>query len=375
MKKFNIILTTLIISGILVVQAQEPNVNQVEKTKSVENIAKGFEFYDGSTQSENKDEKLILKYLKEISDENKKQTKIQEDILKILKATMDPEPKIIKKKDGTECIANSSSSCFDYASLIENNPEVRRIPAMKEFLSDPYDLTKVVEYQKWQAELFKHAFNTGNSIQLAQEEFGDKAFPLGLNRTSFNNSTGIVEANMLPEIKKKYLDEIKDKFTIDIYLGFNNNLDLMAIPGLTNIILSNPSLNYKLYFSNQASKDIYESAMNSIYSKDGVLFNIVKTVDEKKFNENKIYTTPSIVMTYKKDAQNFVAQTINTGNVTNETFIDRVFNYLEFLKVLDYQKLSDTKYWQTDAAEKERKDFYKKRFGVGKELEGTKNVK
>ena len=94
-----------------------------------------------------------------------------------------------------------------------------------------------------------------------------------------------------------------------------------------------------------------------------------------KFKENKIYTTPSIVMTYKKDAQNFVAQTINTGNVTNDTFIDRVFNYLEFLKVLDYQKLSDTKYWQTDAAEKERKDFYKKRFGVGKELEGTNNVK
>lgn len=374
MKKFNIILSTLIISGIFGVQAQEPIANQVEKTKGVENIAKGFEFYDG-TQSENKDEKLILKYLKEISDENKKQTKIQEDILKILKSTMDPEPKIIKKKDGTECIANSSSNCFDYASLIENNPEVRRIPAMKEFLSDPYDLTKVVEYQKWQAELFKHAFNTGNSIQLAQEEFGDKAFPLGLNRTSFNNTTGIVEANMLPEIKKKYLDEIKDKFTIDIYLGFNNNLDLMAIPGLTNIILSNPSLNYRLYFSNQTSKDIYESAMNSVYSKDGVIFNVVKTVDEKKFNENKIYTTPSIVMTYKKDAQNFVAQTINTGNVTNETFIDRVFNYLEFLKVLDYQKLSDTKYWQTDAAEKERKDFYRKRFGVGKELEGAKNVK
>jgi hypothetical protein len=374
MKKFNIILSTLIISGIFGVQAQEPIAKQVEKTKGVENIAKGFEYYDG-TQSENKDEKLILKYLKEISDENKKQTKIQEDILKILKSTMDPEPKIIKKKDGTECIANSSSNCFDYASLIENNPEVRRIPAMKEFLSDPYDLSKVVEYQKWQAELFKHAFNTGNSIQLAQEEFGDKAFPLGLNRTSFNNTTGIVEANMLPEIKKKYLDEIKDKFTIDIYLGFNNNLDLMAIPGLTNIILSNPSLNYRLYFSNQTSKDIYESAMNSVYSKDGVIFNVVKTVDEKKFNENKIYTTPSIVMTYKKDAQNFVAQTINTGNVTNETFIDRVFNYLEFLKVLDYQKLSDTKYWQTDAAEKERKDFYIKRFGVGKDLEGTKNVK
>lgn len=369
MKKY--LICFIVASGVLFAQTLETKNDDSKRV--VDNIAKGFEYYDG-TQAQNKDdEKLILKYLKEISEENKKQTKIQEDILKILKSSFDPEPKIIKKEDGTECVANSSANCFDYASLIENNPEVRRIPAMKEFLSDPYDLSKVAEYQKWQAELFKHAFNTGNSIQLAQEEFGDKAFPLGLNRTTYNSATGVAEANLLPEIKRKYLDEIKDKFTIDIYFGYNTNLDLMAIPGITSVILNNPTLNYKFYFNSQSSKDIFDSAMSSIYAKDGLNTNIVRIVDEKRFKDFNIYTSPSIMMSYIKNEKETVGQTIHTGNITNDTFINRVFNYLEFLKVLDYQKLSDTKYWETEAGEKERKDFYKKRFGVGIDFNGENN--
>lgn len=368
MMKISYLASILLLGGVIIGHTQE--IKSETPKRVVDNIAKGFEYYDG-TQAQNKDdEKLILKYLKEISEENKKQTKIQEDILKILKSSFDPEPKIIKKEDGTECVANSSANCFDYASLIENNPEVRRIPAMKEFLSDPYDLSKVAEYQKWQAELFKHAFNTGNSIQLAQEEFGDKAFPLGLNRTTYNSATGVAEANLLPEIKRKYLDEIKDKFTIDIYLGYNTNLDLMAIPGITSVILNNPTLNYKFYFNSQSSKDIFDSAMNSIYAQDGLNSNIVRIVDEKRFKEFNIYTSPSIMMSYIKNDKENVGQTIHTGNITNDAFINRVFNYLEFLKVLDYQKLSDTKYWETEAGEKERKDFYKKRFGVGIDFKG-----
>ena len=376
MKRYSIFLCSLLLGSALNAQNSD-SINSINK-RNANSIAKGFEYYDGTQLEDKKDKNLILNYLKKIKEENEKQTKVQEKIYKLLKSTLDPDPTIITKKDGTKCVANSSSDCFDYASLIANNPEVKKIPAMKDFLSDPYDMKKVVEYQKWQAELFKHAFNTGNSIQLAAEQFGDKAFPLGLNRSTYNSATGVAEGSLIPEVRRMYLEEIKQKFEITFFLGFNTNLDLMAITGMVDIISSNPKLNYKILFSDNKSKEIFVSTINSLYSKDWVFNNIDMAVDTKNiFKDYGIYTTPSVAMDYKESEEIIRSQTILTGNLANRVFTERVFNYLEFLKVIDYKKLSDSNYWKTKEGEKERDRYFKNKFGVkvGLDVKKEKGVK
>ncbi|AXH16402.1 hypothetical protein CP985_03395 [Malaciobacter mytili LMG 24559] len=345
--------------------------NKIENKKSVDNIAKGFDYYEGTVnkqiEAKKSNEEKILEYLKIIKEENQKQTKIQNKIYDLLKRKFDPEPKVITKKDGTKCVANSTDDCFDYASLIENHPEVNKIPALKEFLKDPYDLSKTANYLKWQTALFNHAFNTGNAIQFAQEQFGNESGVMSLNRSSFDDSKGVANAKLLPEIKKKYLYSIKDKFEINIFIGLNINLDIVSVSGIADLLITLPELNYKFYYKDKASKALFEDTMNLIYADNLKRWNIVqKQISSEKFNELNVLTSPSFVILYKKDddTKTIKAQTIHTGRINTSLFYDKVFNYLEYINEIDYKKLSDTDFWDTKKGEDEAKEEIKRKFGV-----------
>lgn len=335
----------------------------IEPVAGQDSLKKGFDFYKGKSDVE--EDPIKKDYLKLIYEENEKQTKIQQDILDLLKKKLDPEPKMITKEDGTKCIANSSSDCFDYASLIENNPEVNKIPVLKEFLSDPYDLANAAKYLQWQqGGLFKHAFDVGNAIQMAQEQWGEKANPLMMNRSTYNTTSGISTAVLVPELKKKYLEELKDKTEYIIFLGYNKNLDILTASSIANIMMENPMLNFKIYYSSAESKALFEDVIERVYADNIIAFNnATKKIEPKIFETFGIYTTPSLVMSYKNEEKK-KAQTIVTGRFNQQVFIERVFNFLEMNKLIDYTKFSDTQFWNTNGGEIEVKKYYKDTFGV-----------
>lgn len=336
------------------------------KKNDIQNVEKGFEFYGGEKQAKGnpKDTNLILQYLKEIRDENKEQTKIQRDILNLLEKKMDPKPKEITKKDGTKCIANSSPECFDYASLIENNPEVTKIPALKDFLSNPYDMKKTSTYLQWQNQLMNHSFNTGNALQMAGEQWGDQVNTLGTTRSTYNTSGGVANASLIPAAKQKYFSELSKAIEITIFIGMSNNLDIFAMSGIADTLIQFPDLNYRFIFLNNASKLLFEDGMNTLYSNKIIAWNKSrKEVSEKSFKDADIYITPSLTASIK-DGDKKKIQTIVTGKFSSSVFGERLYNYLEYNKLIDYRKLSDTNIWNGDEGEKQTKDFYKKTFGV-----------
>lgn len=104
--------------------------------------------------------------------------------------------------------------------------------------------------------------------------------------------------------------------------------------------------------------------MNTLYSNKIIAWNKSrKEVSEKSFKDADIYITPSLTASIK-DGDKKKIQTIVTGKFSSSVFGERLYNYLEYNKLIDYRKLSDTNIWSGDEGEKQTKDFYKKTFGV-----------
>ena len=363
------ILLSLIVAPYLLLAANSNSLLQAtepDKKNDVQNVEKGFEFYGGEKPSKDnvKDTLMILQYLKEIRDENKEQTKIQREILSLLERKMDPKPKEFVNANGKKCVANSSPDCFDYASLIENNPEVIKIPALKEFLSNPYDMNKAANYLKWQNQLMNHSFNTGNALQMASEQWGDSVNTLGATRSTYNSLGGVANAKLIPAAKEKYFSELSNLIEINIYIGMNNNLDIFAISGIADTLIQFPNLNYKFTFLNEYAKVLFEDGMNTLYSNKILAWNKAKKeVSEKSFKDADIYITPSLTASHKENGK-IKVQTIVTGKFSSSVFGERLYNYLEYNKLIDYSKLSDTNIWNGPEGEKQTKEFYHKNFGV-----------
>ena len=366
------ILMSSVLLGLLHVGANETSLE-----KKVNTIEKGFEFYKGSDSKnkKNNEKKNVLQYLKALLKESKDQTKTQKDILKLLKKTLDPEPRTFTLKDGTLCTSNKSSKCFDYGALLENHPGVKENPVLKRFLTNPYDLKNAAEYVEWQGKLLNHANNVGNAIQFANEQWGNKINPMVLNRSTFNTSSGDANATLIPEIRKKYLVRIKDKMNHYIFLGFNINLDLFAAESIIDVLISNPDLNYTFVFSDKKIEILFSELINTLYSKNIKAWNIAtKVVSKEIFEDFDIYTTPSLAIKFKIN-ENYKIQTIATGKISNKIFRSRTFNFLEFNKILNKKQFSDTEYWKGDKGLKIVEKYYKSKFNVEINTEINTKVK
>jgi len=357
--KLNLALSCLILSSCLyadsVIKESDGNKktnNEVDDGYSVE---KGWSFYEDGQNPKTlkKDNKLlkgsIIKLLTQIKDENKKQTKIQQAILKILQKTLDPQPKMITLPNGEQCVANSSAECFDYESLMI--PEARKVPAMKEFLADPYDLNKAANYLQWQSKLFNHSFNIGNSLQFASEQWGDKANILGTTRPTYDTTSGFFTARVLPKAEKKYINSLNKEFIVHIFLGINTKLDIFALSNIAEILRDFDKLKYHFHFTDQKTNQLFSNGFKTLYGKKNIAWNkALKNNNKTEFRKFGIITSPSIVLQYigKKDVKNKI-QTIITGRTTINAFKQRFMNYLEFNKIKDYKKLSDYRIWEENS--------------------------
>lgn len=339
---------------------------------------KGFAFYDDGQVLPNGKKSIatkatILQLLKEIRDENKKQSAYQKEIRDMLSNYFDPKPKTIIK-NGHPCIANSSGDCMDYKSLL--TPEAKKVPALAEALADPYDMNKIANYLQWQAAYFKHNFNIGNAFQMAQEQWGDKVNPLGTKRSTFDSIGGVYNAKILPRAQKKYINELGKKKVLQIgfFLGIDKNLDIYGMSGIAEILRENPDVEFTFYFKDNESKILFEDGMNTLYGdKNKHWKRSVKKIGDKSFKEYDIFTSPSIVAILDDKKTNTAsAQIISVGRTTNDVFIQRVINFLQYKKVYDYKRFSDSKIWK-DNSNGVVKDYYQRNYHV--DIKTEKDIK
>jgi len=323
-----------------------------EKTKNKEEVKK----------IDKKIKKAEMNILQKILDENRKQTKIQKKILTLLQKQIDPKPKEITV-NGKKCVANSSAECFDYASLIV--AEAKKVPAMKEFLSDPYDITKAAKYLQWQAKYFKHVINIGNSLQFAYAQFGQKAYPIGAQTTGYTDGAGAYEGGMLPDMQKKLILSKKKEVSYSIFIGKNITQDIYSALSIVDIVRSYGEMNIELVFFDKKSKDVFMGAVSSVFIVDEIKNwkNIKQSISPEKFKNFNIFTTPSYVIKLDKDGKK-EAQTLFHGKITESSFRSKTIAYFELKKLIDYSKYTEQNAWNSQKGRKEVKRLFNATHGT-----------
>lgn len=330
----------------------------------------GWSFYFDQKAKNKNEEKVIdkkikkaeLNLLQKILDENRKQTKIQNKILALLQKQIDPKPKEITV-NGKKCIANSSAECFDYGSLLI--AEAKKVPVMKEFLTDPYDVTKAAKYLQWQAKYFKHAINIGNSLQFAYAQFGEKAYPIGAQTSAYSNGAGAYSAGMLPDMERKLILSKKKEIAYSIFIGKNITQDIYSALSIVDIARKYGSMNIEIVFFDKKSKDVFMGAISSVFIVNQIKNwkNIKLSINPEKFKKFNIFTTPSYVIKLDKNGKK-EAQTLLHGKITVSTFRSKTIDYLEFKKLIDYTKFTEQNAWKGKRGKEEVERFFNAQHGV-----------
>jgi len=308
------------------------------------NDKSGFAFYEDRNTSLQKHKKSkpnmkcncqeIMKKVDSILDENKKQTKIQENILKLLQKAIDPQPeKIIV--DGKECIANSSDKCFKMPIIAE----AAKIPVLKAWMENS-TLENTKKFLKWEAKYFKEVFKRGDSLPLALSKFGAEAYPMQSLNNGYIDLFGFSPMEKAKEqIVKASLKDMK----IVIFFGMNPDLDLVSIVLLKDLLKTYNQTTFNIVFTTKKAKALFDATLNGIYGKKAAneYFKnskmIINTSLAKKYD---IFTTPSVVIKDKENIQN-----IYNGKLGVSSFNRAVYRYLEFNNKLDHKKLFNYKAW------------------------------
>jgi len=366
------ILLLVAISGANAVQIKEGDGNKNTHNEIDDNYKAqyGWDYYFDKKAKNAKQEKIINKEIKKaemnllqkILDENRKQTEIQKKMLALLQKQIDPKPKMITV-NGKKCIANSSADCFDFGSLII--AEGKKVPVMKDFLEDPYDITKAAKYLQWQAKYFKHVINIGNSLQFAYAQFGQKAYPIGAQTIGYTDGAGAFEGGMLPEMQKKLILSKKKEISYSFFIGKNITQDIYSALSIVNIIRDYGKMNIELVFFDKKSKEVFIGAVSSVFITDKIKNwkNVKKIIDPKKFKEFNIFTTPSYVIKLDKNGKK-EAQTLLHGKITESSFRSKTMAYFELKKLIDYSKYTEQNAWKGEKGRKEVQRLFKSEHGV-----------
>lgn len=351
---------------------KDHNKNTSNEIDDSYNAQQGWSFYfdeknnDGNKTKEKRVNKLIkkaqLNLLQKILDENKKQTKIQKKILALIQKQIDPQPKMITV-NGKKCIANSSADCFDYGILLV--AEAKKVPVMAAFLKDPYDIVKAAKYLQWQAKYFMHNINIGNALQMAYQQFGAKAYPIGDQSPGYTMANGYYEGTILPAAQTKLIISMKKKISYDILIGKNITMDIYSALSIKDIVLKYGKMNIRLVFFDQKSKNVFISALSSVYKLNEfpTWKHIKKIVDPQLFKQYGVTTTPAFVLKLN-DKGKKTAQTILHGKADLTSFRSQTLSFMELHKLINYSKFTEEKAWDTPAGVSATKKLYKELHGV-----------
>jgi hypothetical protein len=171
----------------------------------------------------------IFGVMKELLEVNKEQLEVQKEIRDILKEQYDPSPKIVKRLDGTECVANSSADCYVHPLTAE----AKRIPVLMQYLSAP-SLQSAGEYIRWQSKYFNHISDGAAALVLADRQWGSKVNTTGSLGETHNDVMG-TGARMIRDAQKEVIKKIAPNLKIKILVGVTPEVEVNNLINVVNI--------------------------------------------------------------------------------------------------------------------------------------------
>jgi len=321
-------------------------------------VEKGWHFYEDANQTDTQkrisvsatpqkgvvDPALIASLLQQILDENKEQTITQKEILRILQENFDPQPKIVTRPDGTECIANSSADCY----VVPKTPFAKSIPALSAWMDDPSSVEKAAVYSKWQSiHLNTTVLPMGSSLQFAGEQFGVEARPLNYASQGYDNATGagqVMQGTRVYSTVNKHAHQVQ----LIYFVGKNIDADLYSLDNYGRLMERLDKVKFTTVVYDQATEKVINDAQEWMPPlKRGLAHNNKVIVGQKAFERYGIYTTPSLVAVITKDGK-MKAQTIATGRLGPEIWASRVREYLLLEGIAKYGDDAGYKIWKDE---------------------------
>lgn len=326
--------------------------SEAERGYSQEQIQKGWAYGEDANQPEEdivplpkfKGKKDALSILEEMLMVQKEQLKEQKKIREILQEQYDPKPHMIKKADGTKCIANSSADCFEFPLIAE----AKRVPVMANYLKNPHDENAVGEWKKWLATYLNHTFDIGKASEYDTAENGSNTFKTDFRRSSFDSSKGYFNVAK-DEHNNKLINAFGTRgLKVKIYIGKTPDVDLYAVDQIALFIESHPSLPIELVFADRQSAEIYLGAARTLdfVGKAFSQRNLTKraVVNEKEF-PNSLQATPAYEVSFK-DGKRDKSKIIKSGKITPSKLDNGIVEWMIFEKIIDPSQLNDARVWK-----------------------------
>lgn len=337
----NIILSTALLSSFFITSISG---NEAER---------GEMFYEFNDLNETKEIKSSRQTSKKLKDSNelleellkvaKEQRDIQKDIYKLLKEELHPTPKMITV-NGIKCIENSGENCFK----MPLTKQAQKIPVLKELLTNP-TVETAKEWLLWYAKYMNTGpLKVGSNFQYAMNTYGDKAYPINLNRGDVNSVDGKLKELKENAIKvklNKYIDS--NKLGIYIFLG-SSALDYFSINEIGKIIFSiKNKKGIKLLFKTNEELESFKKSTQATADLREQFKAVSMDTNKKAFEINNIYMTPSYLAVSDKSGDK-LKQVVSIGRVSRETLYLRVYEWLENKEIVKRGGLSDYKIWNIE---------------------------
>lgn len=342
------LLALLLLDSAQAADAPKPGTNN--------NVERGWrfgEFKDSNeTTSDRQDQRTIKQILAEMLDVQKEQLDTQKEILEAIKEIRNPKPEIITGKDGKPCVANSSVDC--YKKVLE--PEALRYPVIGKFIDNP-TVETATEYLKWYTHHTNRAKDTGFALYLAKTKYGEKATPMNMKRSTFNDPFGHEIQTQGKYVDKLINGELSKEFTLYIFLGRDFNMDAFSMPSYAELPKQLPNVSYNVVFYNNDVKSKL-TAYGEKYEDMKTLINgaTQQYVGEKYFDQFGVYATPSVSVYLNKDKS---LQLLAVGKMGLSGLKEKLMEYLRFKHIIKQDYMVDYKVWgESDYVKDKYYDLY-----------------
>jgi hypothetical protein len=285
----------------------------------------------------------VITILEESLQVQKEQLKEQRKIRAILEEQFDPKPHMLKKEDGTECVANSSADCFEFPLIAE----AKRVPVMANYLKNPHDEKAVAEWKEWFAVYLNHTFDIGRATEYDSAQNGSNTFKTDFKRDGYDSSTGYYYVAK-DQHNSRLLNAFGSKgLSLKILLGKTPELDLYAMDQIAMFIKKNPALPVELVFVDRKSAEIYNSGAHTL-SFVGQAFsqsNVSKRIGNATDFPKELQSTPAFSPSFK-DAHHNKSKVIKSGKVDADKLANSIVEWMIFEKIVDPAQLNDSRIWK-----------------------------
>lgn len=349
--------------------------SEIEKGYATGDIQKGWAFGQDKDlnqttvvppeQSEGQRKCDALCLLQQLVELSKLQLEEQRQIKKLLEKQIDPKPHVIKREDGSECIANASPDCFEFPLTAE----AKKVPVLAAFLTNPHDQKSAADWKAWQETYLSHTFDIGQAI--AYETERNPQSKLDYRRSNFDTGSGAFGSQKAALHHRLIEGMAKKGLWLKVYLGLSPQFDLIALDTLSTICEKHTQLKIEVVFAKQDSYTILKGAIDSIpgfreiFSKP----NITKRMIKDGEIPNGHVSTPIYEAHFRKDGTD-LSQIVITGKVSKERLDTAMISWLEFEKIINAGQLYDGIVWRESSGA--GADFWKNTYNIDINTKGGK---